>query len=74
MEAPNAMLTVIISKVSEVLMATDITFMIIPLTVDQALLQGVINEFEHLDRLNPNRAGCSLANIASDNYLSFLQT
>ena len=56
-EGPNAMLTATLFKTPEVSIATNATFMVIPLTVDQALQRGVIDEFESLDPFNPNRAG-----------------
>ena len=56
-EGPGAVMPVIISKPSEPLIATDVTFMVIPLTVDEALAQNVIDNFESLDPFNPNRAG-----------------
>ena len=56
-EGPGAIMPVVISKVSETLIATDVIFMVIPLTVDQALAQNVIDSFSTLDPFNPNRAG-----------------
>ena len=56
-EGPNAMMPVIISKASDVFLANPVTFMVIPLTVDQALAQGVIPNFEPLNQFSPNRAG-----------------
>ena len=57
MEGPNTMLMVTVFKTPDVSIATNATLMVIPLTVDQALQQGVIDEFETLDFFNPNRAG-----------------
>ena len=59
MEGPDAMMPVIIAKASDVFIATDVTFMIIPLTVQQALDRGVIDDFPMEDIFNPNRAGFS---------------
>ena len=56
-EGPNAMMPVIISKASDVFIANPVTFMVIPLTVGQALAQGVIESFEAEDPFSPNRAG-----------------
>ena len=56
-EGPGVVMPVVISKPSEILIATDITFMVIPLTVDQALAQNVIESFSTSDAFNPNRAG-----------------
>ena len=56
-EKPGAVMPVVISKASEILIATEVIFMVIPLTVDQALAQNVIDTFESLDPFNPNRAG-----------------
>ena len=56
-EGLNAMMPVIISKASEVFIANPVTFMVIPLTVDQALAQGMIESFEAEDPFSPNRAG-----------------
>ena len=57
MEGPGVVMPVIISKTSDVFIATNVTFMIIPLTIDQALQQDVIDDFELQDPFNPNRAG-----------------
>ena len=48
---------VVIAKVSDVFIANPVTFMVIPLTVEQALAQGVIESFEAEDSFSPNRAG-----------------
>ena len=57
-EAPEACMPVRIVKSSNVLLATPVTFMIIPLTVDEALSQGVITSFQpSQDNRAPNRAG-----------------
>ena len=56
-EGPGAVMPVVISKPSEVTIATNVTFVVIPLTVDEALTQNVIDTFESLDPFNPNRAG-----------------
>ena len=60
-EGPNTMLTVAVSKAPEVFIANNATLMVIPLTVDQALQQGVIDEFEPLNLFSPNRAGYKLS-------------
>ena len=57
MEGPGIMMPLRITRTSDVFIATNVTFMIIPLTVDQALQQGVIDDFEPHDNFNPNRAG-----------------
>ena len=56
-EAPDALMPVRIVKSSNVLLATPVTFMIVPLTVDAALSQGVIATFQPQNNLSPNRAG-----------------
>ena len=57
-EAPSGAMQVVIEKMDRnILLANPITFMVQPLTVDQALAQGVIAEFELLDPFSPNRAG-----------------
>ena len=60
MEAPNAVMPVIITKDPNVLLANPVTFMVVPLTVDEALSRGVITEFRPLNPLSPNRAGENL--------------
>ena len=45
-EGQDAMMPVVIAKASDVFTATDVTFMVIPLTVDEALAQGVIENFD----------------------------
>ena len=56
-EGLDAMMPVIIAKASDVFLANPVTFMVIPLTVDEALAQGVIESFEAEDPFSPNRAG-----------------
>ncbi len=56
-EGSNAMMPVVITKASDVFIANPVTFLVIPLTVDQALDQQVINSFEPLNSFSPNRAG-----------------
>ena len=62
-EGPGAVMPVVISKPSVVNIATDVIFMVIPLTVDQALAQNVIDSFSTLDPFDPNRAGFSFISI-----------
>ena len=56
-EAPGALMPVRIVKSSGVLLATPVTFRIVPLTVDEALSQGVITTFQPQNDLSPKRAG-----------------
>ena len=55
-EAPNAMMQIEILKSSAVILANSVTFMVNPLTVEEAVAQGVITQFEAQDIL-PNKAG-----------------
>ncbi len=56
-EGENAVMPVIISKASDVFIANPVEFMVFPITVDMALVQGVIPFFETLNPFSPNRAG-----------------
>ena len=51
------MMPVIIEKASDIFIANPVTFMVIPLTVGEALAQGVIASFETEHPFSPNRAG-----------------
>ena len=56
-EGPGTVMPVTISKDFGPVIATDVTFMVIPMTVDQALVQNTIDGFPNLDPFSPNRAG-----------------
>ena len=62
-EGTNDFMPVIISKEAGVFIANPVEFRITPLTVQQALDQGVIKEFEKLDPNSPNRAGQDIRTI-----------
>ena len=57
MEGPDAMMRVTIAKTTSVIFASPVIFMVVPLTIDEALDNGVLAEFEPLDLISPNRAG-----------------
>ena len=49
---------VIIVKTTDVILANPVTFMVIPLTIDEAMNRSVITTFDPPDNPNsPNRAG-----------------
>ena len=62
----TAVMEVLITKNQDVFLANPITFRITPLTVQQALDNGVIDtvpdEIGPLDRRSPNRAGMNISN------------
>ena len=51
------MMPVTITGAKDVFIANPVTLSVVPLTVDQALVQGVISEFEPFNPISPNRAG-----------------
>lgn len=56
-----------IAKISDnIILATPISFAVTPLTVDEALTQGVLEHFEPENHFSPNRAGGF--NILCDSY------
>ena len=56
-EGPNATIQITIAKSFDVFIANPVTFMVIPLTVEDGLNRGVVNTFEPLNNFSPNRAG-----------------
>lgn len=60
----NSKITVVVEALNSY--ESTVTLMIIPLTVDEALLNGVITSFDPLDTFSPNRAGqCTVRSIKS---------
>ena len=57
MEAESATMPVAIVQVTDVILAHPVTFKIIPMTVDKALNEMVIETFDDSDPNSPNRAG-----------------
>ncbi len=56
-EGPDAMMPLVIIKSAECVLANPVTFMVIPLTADEAMAQDVITSFEITNPFSPNRAG-----------------
>ena len=55
-EEPNASMEVLITKSNGIELANPVYFRVTPLTVEDALARGAINEFEAENPFSPNRA------------------
>ena len=56
-EGSDAEMQITVTKSFDVFIANPVTFMVLPLTIDDALDRGVINAFEPQNIVSPNRAG-----------------